>query len=190
MCLTKLFPGGEVGWDCGGCWGITRSLAARVCQPPSPTPATSRDQLGTGRTPIASSCFPLSSLSDEEAGSPHEEAPEVQRGTGTPSRSLALHPSRSPHIPDSVGGAPGPRLQSFIAQPTNTPPAPPRFQEPFRVCHTSRPWDNLLLQSEVPSPSSSGSFLPPLQDSPSLCQTQWIPLAPQLSVCVWPRTRL
>lgn len=64
------------------------------------------------------------------------------------------------------------------------------FQEPFRVCHTSRPWDNLLLQSEVPSPSSSGSFLPPLQDSPSLCQTQWIPLAPQLSVCVWPRTRL
>ena len=126
MCLTKLFPGGEVGWDCGGCWGITRSLAARVCQPPSPTPATSRDQLGTGRTPIASSCFPLSSLSDEEAGSPHEEAPEVQRGTGTPSRSLALHPSRSPHIPDSVGGAPGPRLQSFIAQPTNTPPAPPR----------------------------------------------------------------
>ena len=28
---------------------------------------------------------------------------------------------------------------------------------------------------EVPSPSSSGCFLPLLQDSPSLCQTQWIP---------------
>ena len=43
---------------------------------------------------------------------------------------------------------------------------------------------------EVPSPSSSGCFLPLLQDSPNLCQTQWIPPAPQLSVYVWPRIRL
>lgn len=91
-------------------------------------PATSRDQLGTGRIPIVSSRCPLSSFS-------------LMRGQGVLMRRLlksrgsqgppptAWHcippPTQSPHIPDSEGGAPGPRLQSFVAQSTNTPPAPP-----------------------------------------------------------------
>lgn len=127
--VAGIVPDEAVPWGRGGVglWWLLGYHSLTGCRSLSATfPPTSRDQLGTGRTPIAGSCFPLSSLSDEGAGGPHEEAPEVQRGTGTPSRSLAPHPSRSPHIPGSVGGAPGPRLQSFIAQPTNTPPAPPR----------------------------------------------------------------
>ena len=44
---------------------------------------------------------PFLILFDEGAGGPHEEAPEVKRGTGTPSHSLALHPTPHPESPHS-----------------------------------------------------------------------------------------
>lgn len=120
---------------------------------------------------------PFLILSDEGAGGPHEEAAEVQRGTGTPPQQpgTASHPE-SPHS-RLHGWSPWPqaaiRLSLFNSQ--TLLQLRLGFLEPIRVCHTSRPWDNLLLLSESPLPLSLW-LLPhlPLQDSPSLCQTWWI----------------
>lgn len=165
-----------MGWDCGGRWGITRSLGARACQSPCPPPTTSRDQLGTGKTPIASSRCPLSSFSLMRGRGVLMRRLLKSREVRGPPDSLALHPTRSPHIPDSVGGAPGPRLQSVFHCSIHKHSSSPAWGSRNPSVYVIAPGLGTTCFSylEVPSPSSSGCFLPRLQDSPSLCQTQWI----------------
>lgn len=177
-----------MGWDCGGRWGITRSLGARACQSPCPPPTTSRDQLGTGKTPIASSRCPLSSFSLMRGRGVLMRRLLKSREVQGPPHSLALHPTRSPHIPDFVGGAPGPRLQSVFHCSIHKHSS--GFQEPFRVCHSSRPWDNLLLLSGSPLPLFIWLLPPPATGLPQPLSDPVDHPAPQLSICVWPRTKL
>ena len=164
MCLTKLFPGGEVGWDCGGCWGITRSLAARVCQPPSPLPQETSWEQAERPSPAPASPFPHS----------------LMRGQGVLMRRL-LKSREAQGPPPAAWHCIPPGVPTFLA-PWVEPLAPgcnllllnpqtllqPRlgFQEPFRVCHTSRPWDNLLLQSGSPLPLFIWLLPPPAAGLP------------------------
>lgn len=134
---------------------------------------------------------PFLILSDEGAGGPHEEAAEVQRGAGTPPQpGSASHP-KSPHS-RLRGWSPWPqaaiRLSLFNPQTLLQPRL--GFQEPFRVCHSSRPWDNLLLLSGSPLPLFIWLLPPPATGLPQPLSDPVDHPAPQLSICVWPRTKL
>lgn len=179
--MAGIVPDEAVPWGRGGVglWWPLGYHSLTGCQSLSITlPAPHHLQRPVGNRQNSHCQLPLPPfliLSDEGAGVLMRRLLKSREVQGPP-HSLALHPTRSPHIPDFVGGAPGPRLQSVFHCSIHKHSSSPASGSRNPSVYVIAPGLGTTCFSclEVPSPSSSGCFLPRLQDSPSLCQTQWI----------------
>ena len=196
--LLGIVPDEAVPWGRGGVglWWPLGYHSLTGCQSLSATlPSPDHLQRPAGNRQNSHCQLPLPPfliLSDEGAGGPHEEAAEVQRGAGTPPNSLALHPTQSPHIPDSMGRAPGPRLQSVFHCSIHKHSSSPALGSWNPSVYVIPPGLGTTRFSclKVPSPSPSGCSPPSRCRTPPASVRPGGSPTPLLAACVWPGTEL